>query len=231
MSSSTIASSTNKELVLPGRIDTDPDSATVLVNKAYPLDKEYVPDDLTVPDITFRTQGFQEKKQLRKVAADAIEDLFQAAEQNGLNLCGISGYRSYARQNVIYTNNLRKKGASYTEQYSAKAGYSEHQTGLAMDISAACVRYSLTEQFADTPEGVWLNENAHLYGFIIRYPKGKSSIVGYAYEPWHIRYVGTELAALLYENNLTLDEYYGYSPASSSLDTPDTSAVIWAEEE
>lgn len=216
-------SAASKKPVLPAKIDTNPESITVLVNKSYPLGEDYVPKDLTVPDIPFHEPGFEEKKQLRKVAADAIEDMFEAAGKEGLGLCGVSGYRSYDRQNEIYTNNLRTKGITYTEQYSAKPGYSEHQTGLAMDISTASIHYSLDERFFDTPEGEWVSKNAHLYGFIIRYPKDKSSITEYAYEPWHIRYVGVELATLLYENNLTLDEYYGYTPDPSKADeTPNT---------
>ncbi|MDD6208277.1 MAG: M15 family metallopeptidase [Clostridiales bacterium] len=221
--STTDNSDTRKKPVLPAKIDTNPDSITVLVNKSYPLSQDYVPKDLTVPDIPFHEPGFEEKKQLRKAASDAIEELFDAAGKEGLSLCGVSGYRSYTRQNEIYTSNLRTKGSAYTEQYSAKPGYSEHQTGLAMDISTSSIHYSLDERFFDTPEGEWVSKNAHLYGFIIRYPKDKSSATEYAYEPWHIRYVGVELATLLYENNLTLDEYYGYTPDPSKTDeSPNT---------
>ena len=217
------APDTNEVLELPAKTDTTPDSITVLVNKSYPLSKDYVPEDLTVPDIPFHEPEFDEKKQLRAVAADAIEKLFAAAEESGLSLYGVSGYRSYERQNEIYTNNLRTKGISHTQQYSAKPGYSEHQTGLAMDISTASIHYSLDDRFSDTPEGEWISKNAHLYGFIVRYPEDKSFITEYAYEPWHIRYVGVELATLLYKNNLTLDEYYGYTPdPEKNGDVPDT---------
>ena len=104
------------------------------------------------------------------------------------------------------------KGADYTNRYSAKPGYSEHQTGLSIDVSASSIGNRLSESFGSTDEGIWLAAHAHEYGFIIRYPKDKASITGYAYEPWHIRYVGIELATYLYENNLTLEEYYNYTP-------------------
>lgn len=194
-------------------MDLDPNSITVFVNKEYCLPKDFVPSDLVVPDIDFDISGFSERKQLRKEVAEAIEKLFAAALEEGYTLYGVSGYRSYSRQKEIFLNNIVKKGKSHTLKYSAAPGTSEHQTGLAMDVSAKSVRFKLVTAFANCPEGKWLAAHAHEYGFIIRYPADRTEITGYAYEPWHIRYVGKNLAAYLYANDLTLDEYYNYVPS------------------
>lgn len=180
----------------------------ILVNKERGLPKDYVPDDLVVPDILFDFEGNLEKRYLRKEAAKALENMFQEAKRQGICLCAISGYRSYKRQAEIYENNIKIKGAIHTEQYSAKPGHSEHQTGLAMDVSCASCQFELEEEFASTPEGLWLSFNAPYYGFILRYPYNKTAITGYAYEPWHIRYVGYPLSIYISKNNLTLEEFY-----------------------
>lgn len=194
-------------------MDLDPSSITVYVNKEYSLPKDYVPENMIVPNIPFDTSGYAERKLMRKEAAEAIERLFAAAKKAGYTLYGISGYRSYERQKDIFVSNILKKGKEHTLKYSAAPGTSEHQTGLAMDVSAKSVRYKLITAFAYSEEGKWLAEHAHEYGYIIRYPKDRSETTGYAYEPWHIRYVGEELANYLYTNNLTLDEYYNYVPS------------------
>ncbi len=196
-------------------IDTTPDSLTVLINKDFSLPSDYVPADLTIPDIPFSFTSYSEKKMMRAEASSALEDLFEAASKAGLNLYGVSGYRSYQRQLTIYNKNLAENGLERTSQYSAMAGYSEHQSGLAIDVSTISINNRLDVTFSGTPEGRWLAENCWKYGYIIRYPEGKSNITGYAYEPWHIRYVGEELAKELTENNLTMEEYYGYIPSDS----------------
>lgn len=194
-------------------MDLDPNSITVYVNKEYNLPKDFVPDDLRVVNIPFDIPSYSDRKLMRKEAAEAIEKLFDAASANGYTLYGISGYRSYSRQKEIFLNNLITKGKTHTLRYSAAPGTSEHQTGLAMDLSSESVDLELVTDFANCPEGKWLAEHAHEYGFIIRYPKDKEDITGYAYEPWHIRYVGKDLANYLYNNGLTLDEYYHYVPS------------------
>lgn len=186
---------------------TKPDDITVLVNKEYSLPKDYVPADLTEPNILFPFEYEDEKKLLRKEAADAITNLFEAATNEGLRLYGVSGYRSYDRQKAIYDSNVATRGEEETNRYSAKPGHSEHQTGLAMDVSTPSIQFHLDSGFAATPEGKWLADNAYRFGFIIRYPEGKTDITGYAYEPWHIRYVGIPLATKLHNENLTLEEY------------------------
>lgn len=193
-------------------LDRDPESITVLVNKELSLPDDYVPKDLVVPNTKFSITYYDEKKLMRKEAAEALEELFIAAEQEGYTLYGISAYRSYKRQYDIFTNNIKKKGFDHTLKYSAKPGYSEHQTGLAIDVSVKSIKNLLDSSFSNTPEGMWLDNNAHLYGYIIRYPENKTSITGYSYEPWHIRYVGVSLATYLYDNDLVLEEYYSFEP-------------------
>ncbi|WP_054754962.1 M15 family metallopeptidase [Piscibacillus salipiscarius] len=134
---------------------------------------------------------------MREEAAQALEELFQAAENSGYTLVAQSGYRSVERQASIYNNNIATKGQEWTDQYSAAPGHSEHNTGLAMDITIPLEAggfLGLEEALGDTEPGQWVAENAHKYGFVIRYPEGKSDITGYNYEPWHLRYFGKELA-------------------------------------
>lgn len=197
--------------------NTDPSSMTVLVNKDLPLPDHYIPENLVVPDVLFNFNYYNEKKLMRSEASDALEQLFAASEDAGLSLCAISGYRSYIRQKEIYLKNVRTKGLEQTSLFSAMPGCSEHQSGLAIDVSTASVSNRLEEVFAGTPEGKWLARNAHLFGFVIRYPKNKSQITGYAYEPWHLRFVGADLAAILYREDLSLEEYYNYKPSHNVL--------------
>lgn len=191
-------------------LDTNPESITVLVNKDLSLPIDYIPKDLVVPDVLFSIHGFDEKKQMRKEAAEALEKLFLASETENLSLYAVSGYRSYQRQYNIFTVNIRKKGIEDTMNYSAIPGYSEHQTGLSMDVSTKSIYNSLDDSFAETPEGKWIADNAHFFGYIIRYPEDKADITGYLYEPWHIRYVGKALATYLYNEDLSLEEYYSF---------------------
>lgn len=192
-------------------VNTDTSTITFLVNREYPLSSDYVPEDLTTPDVLFPFSDTSiDKAKMTPEAGKALALLFDAAyDEAGLTLYGVSAYRSYARQYTIYATNLAVYGTAHTNRYSAAPGRSEHQTGLAIDISCASESFRLETTFADTSEGLWVAENAHRFGFILRYPKDKEHITGYNYEPWHIRYVGTELAAYLYETGLTLDEYYG----------------------
>lgn len=183
-----------------------PDSITVLVNKQHPLPKNYRPATLTVPAVPFDTNQCSEKWFLRPEAAKALEELFALAAKEHLFLCAISGFRSYERQEAIYKQNLLEQGEAHTNLYSAKPGCSEHQTGLAMDVSSSSVNYALEPVFGETKEGIWLSKNAFRFGFILRYPKEKVHITGYAYEPWHLRFVGVTAAAYLTRQNLTMEE-------------------------
>ena len=142
-------------------------------------------------------------------AANAFNRLTSAAEDDGVEIVLTTGYRSYSTQKKLYDYYVNKFGESKANKQSAKPGWSEHQTGLAADTSSPEVNYQLTQDYADTAAGKWLAKHAHTYGFIIRYPKGKQDITGYEYEPWHIRYVGTKAADVIYKNDLTLEEYLG----------------------
>lgn len=193
----------------PQEPDTTLGSYQQLINREYELPKDYRPDDLTEPNVRFSFYGSNDKRNLREKAAEALEEMFAAAEEDGCILYGVSGFRSYERQSEIYNHNLRYKGSKYTNLYSAKPGTSEHQSGLAIDISCASSSMQLSESFASTEEGAWISENCWKYGYILRYPENKTDITGYAYEPWHIRYVGKKLAKYLYDHGLCLEEYYG----------------------
>lgn len=200
-------------------LDTLPGSYTVFVSRDYLLPADYIPKDLVELKVRFSSDTHDDKRKLRKVAAEALEDMFRAAEKKGVILYGVSGYRSYERQQSIYNRNVSLHGKKATDALSAKPGSSEHQTGLTIDVSVSSLGCLLTERFAQTKEGKWLAKNAHKYGYIIRYPKGKSKITGYSYEPWHIRYVGVTVATYLYRNELTLEEYYGISCNEDEIQT------------
>ncbi len=185
---------------------TDPENILVLVNKNRYLSSDYVPTDLIQPDIPFSFNEDLPKKLMRKEAADALTSLFQQASAEGIALLGVSGYRSYYTQKSIFDYKTSQVGKERANRVSAQPGFSEHQTGLAMDITCPSVA-ALKISFGSTSEGEWVAKNAYKFGFIIRYPKGKETITGYDYEPWHLRYVGVEVAHLIQQKNITLDEY------------------------
>lgn len=170
----------------------------MLVNKEYTLSPDYVPENLVRPNVRFASSGNLEKNYMEAEAARALEEMFSSAKKQDIQLVAVSGYRSYSRQRELYNQAIRQYGKN--QQGTAMPGTSEHQTGLAMDIN------SVSQSFAYTKEGKWLAQNAHTYGFIIRYPQGKTSITGIIYEPWHVRYVGQELAERCYRENKTLEE-------------------------
>lgn len=156
----------------------------ILVNKNHHVKKDYAPGE-------------------NRIALGALKEMQRAAKAEKLKLPVVDGFRSYETQEKLYRMWVELKGEQKAALYSAEPGHSEHQTGLAFDLGLA------DPVFADWPEGKWLEENAHKYGFIIRYPKGKEDVTGYAYEPWHVRYVGKTIAAEIYEKGLTLEEYLG----------------------
>nr|WP_234032995.1 M15 family metallopeptidase [Paenibacillus faecalis] len=184
------------------------DSMTVIVNKDRSLPEGYEPDDLVEPDVPFSFDEPHEKRKMRKEAAEALEKLFAAAEAEGIELRAVSGYRSYDRQKSVYESHVATKGEEEASRISAVPGTSEHQTGLTIDVSSPSVGNMLEQAFGETEEGKWLAENAPKYGFIIRYLQGREDITGYVYEPWHIRYVGEDLAPDIAESGLTLEEYF-----------------------
>ncbi|MBE3570896.1 MAG: M15 family metallopeptidase [Bacillales bacterium] len=191
------------------KVITNPENVLVLVNKEYNLPGGYAPKDLIRPAVRFSFGDEKiEKSLMRKEAAKALEKMFAAAAKDGVYLYAVSGYRSYNRQVAVFNNEMANSGKEKANQAVATPGQSEHQTGLAMDISGKSVRFLLTESFENTKEGQWLAKHAYEYGYILRYPKGKEEITGYKYEPWHFRYVGVDAAKKIYENGWTLEEFY-----------------------
>lgn len=193
----------------------DADDPLVLVNKTRKLPDGYRPPDLVQPDVPFVPTAPAERRLMRREAARALEELFAAAGRAGLDLKAVSGFRSYETQAALYAYYVRTEGEQHASQFSARPGHSEHQTGLAMDVSSGAVGYALEPSFADTKEGRWLAAHAAEFGFIIRYPKGKEAMTGYAYEPWHIRYVGRDAARAIAASGLTLEEYVARTMAAA----------------
>lgn len=178
----------------------------ILVNKSNSLSRNYQPDDLVIPNIRFDNIADDMVQYVRYDAAIALEELFQSAESQGINLIAVSGYRSYSYQDNVYRNEVNTVGRIEADKYVAKAGESEHQTGLSMDILSD-EYLSLDDGFENTIAFNWLENNMSKFGFILRFPKGKEDITGYSYEPWHIRYVGISAATEIMEEGLTLEEY------------------------
>lgn len=174
-----------------------------LVNREFRLAPDYVPKDLRKPNVKMENGN----QQMRIEAADALEELFAAAKkEKGHDLVLVSGYRSYFSQRNIYGRRVKRSSVAAANQYVALPGTSEHQTGLVADVGKRNGD-GLVAAFGASKEGRWLKENAHRFGFVIRYQRGWEEITGYQYEPWHIRYVGKEHAAYMYEHHIPL-EYY-----------------------
>ncbi|XRG80446.1 M15 family metallopeptidase [Rossellomorea sp. GAMAL-10_SWC] len=196
------------------RTVSHPDVITVLVNKKYFLSQNYVPKDLVYANVSFIFKEKIEKRKMRKEAAIALKKLFEGAKRDHIHLSGVSGYRSYATQKVIFNRYVKVDGYANARKYSALPGSSEHQTGLSIDVSSSTGKCAASSCFANTKEAKWLEKNSSNYGFIIRYPKGKEQITGYKYEPWHIRYVGVAPAKQMKKRNITLEEYLNVYPVS-----------------
>lgn len=174
----------------------------LIVNKTYSIPESYQPTDPYQAITTERCNNC-----INKEVMEAFKLMQSDATSIGLNIYIASGYRSYSYQERLYNNYSAVDGMSQADTYSARPGNSEHQTGLCFDLN------DVDDIFANTDEGRWINANAYLYGFIIRYPKGKENVTGYQYESWHLRYVGKDLAEKLYNNGdwITMEEYYGLS--------------------
>lgn len=192
-----------------------PESIPVLVNKQNKLPDSYTPPDLVFADIPFIFQGISEKRKLRAEAAAAINQLFAAANSQGVSLLGVSGYRSHATQTTLFNSYVKRDGYEKARKYSALPGTSEHETGLAIDVTGGNGRCPAQSCFVGTPEAIWLQQHAAEFGFIIRYPQGKEAITGYMYEPWHLRYVGQSIALEIMGKGITLEEYYGTVPVNN----------------
>lgn len=160
----------------------------LVANKTYSLPEDYAPG-------------------VDPTANAALEKMFDAAADDGISLWVVSGYRSYDHQYNTYYGYVARSGQAEADRYSARPGHSEHQTGLAFDLN------SLEQSFGETAAGKWLKAHCHEYGFIIRYPEDKESVTGYMYEPWHVRYLGEDIAADVFESGLCLEEYLGITSA------------------
>jgi len=178
----------------------NPNDILVLVNKNNQLRQSFIPNNLESISLKYSNA----EKYLRKEAKMAFESLSDKASKLGYRIVAVSAYRDYNYQMELFNYYVEEKGLDYALNCSAKPGHSEHQTGLSVDVEGSNKSY---DDFEDSPEFEWMKNNAHKYGFILRYPKGKEHITGFKYEPWHYRYVGVNVATYLYQNNLTLEEY------------------------
>lgn len=212
ITSSTNQTSFNKQL---HRIDS-PDSIWWIVSKVRPLSPiDYAPADLVVPNIPLRVAAGNSEMRLRKEAAEALEEMVNAAKLTDVYLKLTSGYRSYQLQVSVYNGYVQQYGQAGADKQSARPGTSEHQTGMAADIEPATGACRLEICLADLREGEWMAAHAHEYGFVVRYPAGKEAVTGYQFEPWHIRYVGKDLAAEMHKQNIpTLEEFFDVVPTS-----------------
>ena len=199
---------------------SDPDSLWVVVNKTRVLPADYSPGDLAVPGVSLRSNASDPQMSLRRPAAKALERMFGAATKDGIELRLASGFRSYNLQQAAYESEVNALGRTKADTESARAGYSEHQSGLAADIEPSDRRCEFMPCFAETAEGKWLARNSYKYGYVIRYLPGKQKITGYIHEPWHFRYVGTELANELFRTGLTLEQFFGLPPAADYSSRP-----------
>jgi zinc D-Ala-D-Ala carboxypeptidase len=186
----------------------DATSVWVVVNKGRKLPDDYIPANLVTPDVALRLENGMSEMKLRKDAATALEHLFKDAKAAGLDLLLASAYRSYEQQSGLYNFYVEKSGQKSADEYSARPGYSEHQTGLGVDVEPSSRECELQECFASTAEGIWVAANAHRQGFIIRYEKGEQNLTGYEFEPWHLRYIGIELATELKKSGKTMEQHF-----------------------
>ena len=177
-----------------------PDDIVVLVNKNNILPKDYIPSDLRLINNRYALND----KYLREEAAVNFENLSADAATLGYKIIATSTFRNYEYQGKLFNEYTDSKGLEYALLCSAKPGHSEHQTGLAVDVMGSNEDY---DEFEKAIEFNWIKENAHKYGFILRYPKGKEYITGFKYEPWHYRYVGIIHATNIYNKKITLEEY------------------------
>lgn len=170
---------------------------TTLVNKYNKLPDNYEIDDLITLDKEYSSRG----EKIREIAYKDLKVMFDKAREDGINLNVISGYRTSEKQNTLFNNSVKKNGIEHALMYSAKMGHSEHQLGLAIDINTT------QESFKNTNEYKWLKNNSYKYGFIERYKENKENITGFAYEPWHYRYIGIDNATKVFTENITYEEY------------------------
>ena len=198
---------------IPARIVNSADDADLwkIANKSRAFaNPRYQPSDLRLVSVPTLPGRGQDERSLRAVLMPDLEKLVAAARAAGVTLRVGSGYRSYATQASLFASYARRHGEAEASRFSSRPGHSEHQSGLAVDFAGADQTCWVDDCFEQTAAGKWLAAHAHEYGFILRYPKGKESITGYQYEPWHFRYVGRELAGALHQSGLTMEEAWSY---------------------
>lgn len=189
-------------------IVTNPDSILVILNRKRYLPDGYTPSNLVEPNVKFSFNRADEKRQMRKEAARALEAMFLGAKKQGLTVYAVSGYRSFDRQQDLFNYHVKTQcKKEHAACVRATPGTSEHQTGLTMDLSNPSIGDKPDKAFGTSKEGKWVAAHAHEFGFIIRYPKNRENITGYIHEPWHIRYVGKKAAQAIFDGNLTLEEW------------------------
>jgi len=193
----------------------NPDSIWVIVNKRRQLNpKDYAPSDLVAPNAKLRLNAREQEMLMRQEVATALEGLFAGAKKANLDLMVASAYRPYNMQQNLYSRYVTQQGQIAADTQSARPGFSEHQTGLAVDVEPADQNCEVDTCFADTPEGKWVAANAYKYGFTLRYHQGQDDVTGYMYEPWHLRYVGKALSEELHkQGDPTLEQFFGLDPA------------------
>ncbi len=190
----------------PLLLDPAFDPLLTLVNRENLLPASFKPEVVT-PDVKARKGAAID---LRREAASILEALFADAQAEGLSLMAVSGYRSYSTQRAIHDRSVERNGQERADRMSARPGASEHQLGLAMDLSCESLKGDLSSSFAKKKEGKWIAEHCAAYGFIIRYKAEWTSVTGYQGEPWHIRYVGREHAMFLEKLNVPFEVYAEY---------------------
>ena len=173
----------------------------ILVNKYLYLGSDYIPNNLETISTNYARSGMM----LVSTAKEKFEEMAQDAKKENIKIIAMSSYRSYDYQVKLYNNYVKSDGVEAADTYSARAGYSEHQTVLCFDVYDVILDYTI---FENSESFNWMQKNAHHYGFILRYPKGKEKITGYQYESWHYRYVGEEIATKIHDQKITFDEYY-----------------------
>ena len=175
----------------------------MIVNKYHYLDENYIPDDIMKISLSYAYEG----NSINSIVYNAFKELSEDAKKEGYTIVINSSYRDYNSQKEIWESRKNLYGTRKADEYAARAGHSEHQTGYAIDVSDY---YDENDEFGKTSSFLWMKENCFEYGFILRYPEDKEDITGYSYEPWHYRYVGIDAALKIKNENITFDEYYAY---------------------
>jgi D-alanyl-D-alanine carboxypeptidase len=192
-------------------INSDTTGLYTLANKENLLSESYMPNNLVIPNVNLVAERSNEKNLVSATIVEDLEQMFYDAQEAGVNLFLSNAFRSYDSQVYIYNEDIKNKDKQYSE-YVAKPGESEHQLGLAIDITSRNMGFELNQSFENTKEGAWALENAYKYGFILRYTKTKEDVTGYKYEPWHYRYVGDKtISKLCHDKDLTLEELLDYA--------------------